>query len=164
MDMFWTIIDTSIYIISVLLIGMLSIKSIQVFRKGNYSYKEYGNYVKELYWLRKHRYIWIALMVFIFVIFIQEVRVVYLVYLCYTIYILGEFRKQITKIVFEDVVVFVFHILVLTVLYTFGNLFIPFDSLQQVLLVFILLMPCIVLISGSIITLFRIIKKIVIKK
>lgn len=164
MDLFWTIIDTSIYVVSVLLIGLLSLKSILIFRKSNNDYKKYTNYIKELYWMKRHRYIWIALLVFVFVIFLPEIRIVYLIYLCYTLYMLGDFQKEITKIVFEDVIVFMLHILVLTVLYTFGNRIIPFDSLQQVLLVFILLMPFLTLIAISCKKICIIVKKTITKK
>lgn len=141
MEVVWTIINTSISVLSVVIFGMITLYTIVSFQKQNEQFSSFFKEIRSKYYTKKHLILGITCVAFFFGIFMQELRIVYLVFLLYIIVYIKKQHKEWIPLKVSTWVIFFIQILWSALFYTFLTILIGFDNLYQVLLVFILIAP-----------------------
>lgn len=161
MDVVWTIINTSISVLSVVIFGMITLYTILSFQKHNEQFSTFFKATKSKYYTKKQLILGITWMAFFFGVFMQELRVVYLVFLLYMVVYIQKQHQEWIPLRVSTGVTFFIQILWSTLLYTFLTLLIGFNNIYQVLVLFILIAPLFTIVGiYTVILPKRIIKKI----
>lgn len=141
MDIVWTIINTSVSVLSVVIFGMLVLYSILGFQKHQEEFRPFIKEIFQKYYTKKQIVFGITFLAFFFVLFIQEIRVIYLLYLLFIMYWILQQNKEWNPIKVSTWTIFFVQILWSALLYTFFTLVIPFNNIYQILILYILAAP-----------------------
>lgn len=141
MDVVWTILNTSISVLSVVIFGMLTLYTILTFQNTKPQLRYFVSSLINKYYTKGQLILGITFLAFFFVLFIQELRIVYFIYLLYIVYYVFKLHKEWIPIKVATWGIFFIQVLWSALVYTLLTLFIPFNNIYQVLMVFILIAP-----------------------